>query len=107
MWFEVVYLLNLLVIMVCFDLMFDLVWLGIVVYGLSLVFVFGDMGLVLVMIVKCVVVLVKLICVGEGVLYGYIWIVLCDINLVLLLIGYVDGVFWLLGGWLEVLINGR
>ncbi|MGF2946451.1 alanine racemase [Mycobacterium sp. Lab-001] len=105
--FEVAHLSNSSATMSRPDLAFDLVRPGIAVYGLSPVPVLGDMGLVPAMTVKCTVALVKAIRAGEGVSYGHTWIAERDTNLALLPIGYADGVFRMLGGRLDVLINGR
>ncbi|MFY2859175.1 alanine racemase [Mycobacterium sp. THU-M104] len=105
--FEVAHLSNSSATMSRPDLAFDLVRPGIAVYGLSPVPVLGDMGLVPAMTVKCTVALVKAIRAGEGVSYGHTWIADRDTNLALLPIGYADGVFRMLGGRLDVLINGR
>ncbi|HET7073030.1 MAG TPA: alanine racemase [Mycobacterium sp.] len=105
--FEVVHLANSSTTMSRPDLAFDLVRPGIAVYGLSPVPELGDMGLIPAMTVKCAVALVKSIRAGEGVSYGHTWIADRDTNLALLPIGYADGVFRMLGGRLDVLINGR
>jgi alanine racemase len=105
--FEVVHLANSSTTMSRPDLAFDLVRPGIAVYGLSPVPELGAMGLIPAMTVKCAVALVKSIRAGEGVSYGHSWIADRDTNLALLPIGYADGVFRMLGGRLDVLINGR
>ena len=88
------------------DLAFDLVLLGIPVYGLSPSLSAGngtstgDDG--------------EMCCrageagrAGEGVSYAHTWIAERDTTVALLPVGYADGVFRSLGGRLDVLINGR
>jgi alanine racemase len=105
--FEVAHLANSSATLTRRDFAFDIVRPGIAVYGLSPIPERGDMGLVPAMSVKCAVALVRSIRAGEGVSYGHTFIADRDTNLALLPIGYADGVFRMLGGRLEVLINGK
>lgn len=41
-----------------------------------------------------------------GVFYGYDYCMECDMMLVLVFFGYVDGIFWNVFGWFFVLIGG-
>jgi alanine racemase len=105
--FEVAHLSNSSATLSRPDFAFDIVRPGIAVYGLSPIPACGDMGLIPAMTVKCAVALVRAIRAGEGVSYGHTWFADRDTNLALLPIGYADGVFRMLGGRLEVLINGK
>lgn len=105
--FEVAHLANSPASMTRPDLAFDLVRPGIAVYGLSPIPQRGDMGLIPVMTLKCVVALVRSVRTGEGVSYGHTWVADRDTTLALLPIGYADGVFRPLSGRFDVLINGR
>jgi alanine racemase len=105
--FEVAHLSNSSATLARPDLAFDLVRPGIAVYGLSPIPERGNMGLAPAMTVKCAVALVRSVRAGAGVSYGHTWIADRDTTLALLPIGYADGVFRLLSGRLEVLINGR
>jgi alanine racemase len=105
--FEVAHLSNSSATLSRRDFGFDIVRPGIAVYGLSPIPARGDMGLIPAMTVKCAVALVRAIRAGEGVSYGHTWFADRDTNLALLPIGYADGVFRMLGGRLEVLINGK
>ncbi|EUA07343.1 alanine racemase [Mycobacterium xenopi 4042] len=105
--FEVAHLANSSASLTRPDFAFDMVRPGIAIYGLSPIPERGDMGLIPAMTVKCAVALVRSIRAGEGVSYGHTWIADRDTNLALLPVGYADGVFRMLGGRLEVLINGK
>lgn len=105
--FEVAHLSNSPSAMTRPDLAFDMVRPGIAVYGLSPIPERGDMGLRPAMTLKCAVSMVKPIKAGDGVSYGHTWIAKQDTNLALLPIGYADGLYRLLGGRIDVLINGR
>jgi alanine racemase len=105
--FEITHLSNSPATMTRPDLAFDMVRPGIAVYGLSPVPERGDMELRPAMTLKCPVALVKSVRAGEGVSYGHTWIADRDTTLALLPIGYADGVFRLLSGRMQVLINGR
>jgi len=80
---------------------------GIAMYGLSPIPERGDMGLRPAMTLKCPVAMVKSVRAGEGVSYGQTWIAASDTTVALLPIGYADGVYRVLSGRLDVLINGR
>jgi alanine racemase len=105
--FEVAHLSNSPSAMTRPDLAFDMVRPGIAVYGLSPIPERGDMGLRPAMTLKCAVSMVKPIKAGDGVSYGHTWIAKQDTNLALLPIGYADGLYRMLGGRIDVLINGR
>jgi len=105
--FEVAHLSNSPSAMTRPDLGFDMVRPGIAVYGLSPIPERGDMGLRPAMTLKCPVAKVKAVRAGEGVSYGHTWIAVRDTTVALLPIGYADGVYRMLSGRLEVLINGR
>jgi alanine racemase len=89
------------------DFRFDMVRPGLAVYGLSPIPQRGAMGLRPAMTLKCPVTLVKSLKAGEGVSYGHTWIAERDTTVALLPIGYADGVFRVLSGRIDVLINGR
>ena len=80
---------------------------GIAVYGLSPVPALGDMGLRPAMTLKCPVAMVKSISAGDGVSYGHAWVADRDTTVALLPLGYADGVFRMLSGRIDALINGR
>ena len=105
--FEVAHLSNSPSAMTRPDLGFDMVRPGIAVYGLSPVPELGAMGLIPAMTLKCPVAMVKSLTAGEGVSYGHTWIAPRDTVVALLPIGYADGVFRMLSGCIDVLINGR
>jgi alanine racemase len=105
--FDVAHLSNSPSAMTRPDLAFDMVRPGIAVYGLSPVPERGDMGLRPAMTLKCAVAMVKPVKAGDGVSYGHTWIAERDTQLALLPIGYADGLYRLLGGRIDVLINGR
>jgi len=50
---------------------------------------------------------VKSVRAGEGVSYGHTWIAVRDTTVALLPIGYADGVYRMLSGRIDVMINGR
>jgi alanine racemase len=105
--FETAHLANSPAAMTRPDFRFDMVRPGIAVYGLSPIPQRGAMGLRPAMTLKCPVTLVKSLKAGEGVSYGHTWIAERDTTVALLPIGYADGVFRLLSGRIDVLINGR
>lgn len=105
--FEVAHIANSPAAMTRPDLAFDMVRPGIAVYGLSPIPERGDMGLRPAMTLKCPVALVRSVHAGDGVSYGHRWIADRDTTLGLLPVGYADGIFRLLSGRIEVLINGR
>jgi alanine racemase len=105
--FEVAHLSNSPSAMTRPDLAFDMVRPGIAVYGLSPIPELGDMGLRPAMTLRCPVAMVKTVPAGEGVSYGHTWIADRDTTVALLPVGYADGVFRVLGGRIDVLINGR
>ncbi|MDA4109147.1 alanine racemase [Mycobacterium holsaticum DSM 44478] len=105
--FEIAHLSNSPAAMTRQDLAFDLVRPGIAVYGQTPIPERGDMGLRPAMTLKCPVTLVRSIRAGDGVSYGHTWIAERDTTLGLMPIGYADGVFRVLSGRIDVLINGR
>jgi alanine racemase len=105
--FEIVHLCNSPAAMTRPDLAFDMVRPGIAVYGQTPIPERGDMGLRPAMTLKCPVALVRSVRAGDGVSYGHTWIAERDTNLALLPVGYADGVFRMLSGRIDVLINGR
>ena len=105
--FEVAHLSNSPSAMTRPDLAFDMVRPGIAVYGLSPIPERGDMGLRPAMTLKCAVAKVKSVRAGEGVSYGHTWIAVRDTTVALLPIGYADGVYRMLSGRIDVMINGR
>jgi alanine racemase len=105
--YEVAHLSNSPSAMTRPDLAYDMIRPGIAVYGLSPIPERGDMGLRPAMTLKCPVALVRSVRAGEGVSYGHTWIADHDTTLALLPIGYADGVYRVLSGRIDVLINGR
>ena len=105
--YEVAHLSNSPSAMTRPDLAFDMVRPGIAVYGLSPIPERGDMGLRPAMTLKCAVAKVKSVRAGEGVSYGHTWIAVRDTTVALLPIGYADGVYRMLSGRIDVMINGR
>lgn len=105
--FEVVHLSNSPAVLTRPDLAFDMVRPGIAVYGLSPLPERGDMGLRPAMTVTCPVALVRPLKAGEGVSYGHTWVAPHDTTVALIPVGYADGIFRVLSGRIEVLINGR
>lgn len=105
--YEIVHLSNSPAAMTRPDLAFDMVRPGIAVYGQTPIPERGDMGLRPAMTLKCPVALVRSVSAGDGVSYGHTWIADRDTTLALLPIGYADGVFRILSGRIDVLINGR
>ena len=105
--FEIAHLSNSPAAMTRPDLAFDLVRPGIAVYGQTPIPQRGDMGLRPAMTVKAPVALVRKVRAGDGVSYGHTWIAERDTTLVLLPVGYADGIFRGLSNRIEVLINGR
>ncbi|MGV0872825.1 alanine racemase [Mycolicibacterium sp. XJ879] len=105
--FEIAHLSNSPAAMTRPDLAFDLVRPGIAVYGQTPIPERGDMGLHPAMTLKCPVTLVRSIRAGDGVSYGHTWIAERDTTVGLIPIGYADGVFRVLSGRIDVLINGR
>lgn len=105
--FEVAHVSNSPSAMTRPDLGFDMVRPGVAVYGLSPIPELGDMGLRPAMTLRCPVAMVKRLTAGEGVSYGHAWIADSDTAVALIPLGYADGVFRLLGGRIDVLINGR
>jgi alanine racemase len=71
---------------------FDLVRPGIAIYGLSPVPAQGDFGLVPAMSVRAEAALVKRVGAGEGVSYGHVYHTTRSTTLVLVPLGYADGV---------------
>jgi alanine racemase len=104
---EIAHLCNSPAAMTRPDLAFDMVRPGIAIYGQTPIPERGDMGLHPAMTLKCPVALVRPVRAGDGVSYGHTWIAKRDTTLVLLPIGYADGVFRTLSGRIDVLINGR
>lgn len=104
--FDIAHLSNSPSVMTRPDLNFDMVRPGIAVYGLSPIPERGDMGLRPAMTLKCSVVLVKSVKMGDGVSYGHTWIADRDTTVALLPVGYADGVYRNLSGRFDVLING-
>lgn len=105
--FEVVHLCNSPATLTRPDLAYDMVRPGIAVYGQTPIPGRGDMGLRPAMTLTCPVAKVRSIRAGDGVSYGHTWIADRDTTVALLPIGYADGVFRVLSGRLDVLINGR
>jgi alanine racemase len=105
--FELMHLSNSPAAMTRPDLVYDMVRPGIAVYGQTPIPERGDMGLHPAMTLKCPVALVRSVKAGDGVSYGHTWIAPRDTSLALLPIGYADGVFRVLSGRIDVLINGR
>jgi alanine racemase len=105
--FELMHLSNSPAAMTRPDLAYDMVRPGIAVYGQTPIPERGDMGLQPAMTLKCPVALVRSVKAGDGVSYGHTWIAPRDTSLALLPIGYADGVFRVLSGRIDVLINGR
>jgi alanine racemase len=105
--FEVAHLCNSPAAMTRPDLAYDMVRPGIAVYGQTPVPALGDMGLRPAMTLKCTVVRVHSIKVGDGVSYGHTWIADRDTSVALLPVGYADGIYRSLGGRIDVMINGR
>lgn len=105
--FEIAHLSNSPAALTRPDLAFDIVRPGIAVYGQTPIPERGDMGLRPAMTLKCPVAMVRSIKAGDGVSYGHTWISERDTTLGLLPIGYADGVFRVLSGRIDVLINGR
>ena len=105
--FEIAHLSNSPAAMTRPDLAYDMIRPGIAVYGLSPIPERGDMGLRPAMTLKCPVALVRSVRAGDGVSYGHTWIADRDTTLALLPIGYADGVYRMLSGRMNVLINGR
>jgi alanine racemase len=105
--FELMHLSNSPAAMTRPDLVYDMVRPGIAVYGQTPIPERGDMGLHPAMTLKCPVALVRSVRAGDGVSYGHTWIAPHDTSLALLPIGYADGVFRVLSGRIDVLINGR
>ncbi|MCV6978923.1 alanine racemase [Mycolicibacterium pulveris] len=105
--FEIAHLSNSPAALTRPDLAFDIVRPGIAVYGQTPIPERGDMGLRPAMTLKCPVAMVRSIKAGDGVSYGHTWIAERDTTLGLLPIGYADGVFRVLSGRIDVLINGR
>jgi alanine racemase len=105
--FEIAHLCNSPGAMTRPDLAFDMVRPGIAIYGQTPIPERGDMGLHPAMTLKCPVALVRSVHAGDGVSYGHTWIAEHDTTLALLPIGYADGVFRILSGRIDVLINGR
>ena len=105
--FEVAHLANSPAALTRPDLAYDLIRPGIAVYGLNPLPQHGDLGLVPAMTLKCVVALVRSLRAGEAVSYGHTWVADRDTTVALLPLGYADGVFRLLSGRFEVLINGQ
>ena len=105
--FEVAHLSNSPSTMTRPDLGFDMVRPGIAVYGLSPVPELGDMGLRPAMTLKCPVAMVKSLSAGDGVSYGHAWVAERNTTVALLPLGYADGIFRVLSGRIDVLINGR
>jgi alanine racemase len=71
---------------------FDLVRPGVAVYGLSPVPAEGDFGLVPAMTLRTGLALVKRVRAGEGVSYGHEYVTTRDSTLVLIPLGYADGI---------------
>lgn len=105
--FEIAHLSNSPAALTRPDLAFDLVRPGIAVYGQTPIPERGDMGLRPAMTLKSPVTLVRSIRAGDGVSYGHTWIAERDTTLGLIPIGYADGVFRVLSGRIDVLVNGR
>lgn len=105
--FEIAHLSNSPAALTRPDLAFDFVRPGIAVYGQTPIPERGDMGLRPAMTLKCPVAMVRSIKAGDGVSYGHTWVAEQDTTLGLLPIGYADGVFRVLSGRIDVLINGR
>lgn len=105
--FEVAHLANSAAVMTRPDLAYDMVRPGIAVYGLNPLPGRDGAGLVPAMTLKSVVVRVRSIRAGDAVSYGHTWVAETDTTVALLPIGYADGVFRLLSGRFDVLINGR
>jgi alanine racemase len=105
--YEVAHLSNSPSAMTRPDLAYDMVRPGIAIYGLSPIPERGDMGLRPAMTLKCPVALVRSVRTGDGVSYGHTWVADRDTTLALLPIGYADGVYRMLSGRIDVLINGR
>lgn len=105
--FEVAHLSNSPAILARPDLAFDMVRPGIAVYGLNPLPGPDTTGLIPAMTLKCPVAMVKPVRAGDGVSYGHMWVAERDTTLALLPVGYADGVFRLLSGRFEVLLNGR
>ena len=59
------------------------------------------------MTLKAPVALVKSVRTGDGVSYGHTWIADRDTTVALVPLGYADGVFRVLSGRIDVLVNGR
>lgn len=91
------------------DTFFDLVRPGIAVYGLSPVPEVGgpaDYGLVPAMTLSASAALVKRLPAGQGVSYGHAYTTACDTTVVLVPVGYADGVPRSAGNVGPVLIGG-
>ncbi len=86
---------------------FDLVRPGIAVYGLSPVPQDGDFGLVPAMTLRSALASVKRVRAGEGVSYGHAYTTTQDTTLVLVPLGYADGIPRHAGNVGPVSINGR
>lgn len=89
------------------DFHYDLVRLGIAMYGLDPLDGSVDHGLSPAMTFQSRVAMVKRIPAGEGVSYGHVWHAERDTNLALVPVGYADGVPRGLSGRLRVLLAGR
>jgi len=87
------------------DLHFDLVRVGIAMYGLNPLP--QKENLRPAMMFRSSVALTKRIAAGESVSYGHTWTAARDTNLALVPVGYADGIPRLLSGRMEVLLAGR
>jgi alanine racemase len=87
------------------DLHFDLVRVGIAMYGLNPVAQQEDLRPV--MSFRSQVVLTKRIAAGESVSYGHTWTASRDTNLALVPVGYADGVPRGLSGRMDVWLGGK
>ncbi|MCT2588173.1 alanine racemase [Actinophytocola gossypii] len=87
------------------DLHFDLVRVGIAMYGLNPLPYAQDLRPA--MTFRSSVALTKRIAAGESVSYGQTWTADRDTNLALVPVGYADGVPRLLSGRMDVLLAGR
>ena len=105
--FELAHLSNSPAVLSRPDLAFDMVRPGVAVYGLNPLTGRDDAGLMPAMTLKAPVALVKSVRTGDGVSYGHTWIADRDTTVALVPLGYADGVFRVLSGRIEVLVNGR
>lgn len=115
--FVIWYIVCFVFVLVMFEIYYDMVWVGVVIYGfwlsldvyyqyLQFVSKMKDIFMSCIIIWKLDIMDIKYVLKGDFIGYGMVFQVMYDMDIVVILVGYCNGYFCGQFNWGYVLING-